>query len=423
MATTADALTPNDLGSDLHNGGGDDDRESSGCSSVVIKHNTGGKRKEKSLGALAVAVISWKNTETACNNPFTAEGTAAVTGFSQRRIYDVFNIFHGIGLIGKGKKAPKTYVWRGRDGMVSTLRELCQMDTLKDVVFSDTPAEKLGLKTLQSIMKSGQLLKISRICAYCFQRGVIKAQTPKDIIAELDAYIVQQLGLTLKFGRKLYDILNIFRTVGLFQKEGKASQYVWNDLFGESDQFFEKNDVYLKHLASVDINESRERNIISRAASSLTGMEVPVEPKVLPPRKSRQQRSYSISVSASSSDTDGEWLSEVSKAAYGIMAISDPIGAKLKKKRAAAAKKRARGDHTYNGKLSPSRRPQKPAEMPPAPIGNEGNTNDGIDARECMMYVPPPENEDAVVMMEIDLDFPALDGDDWNKLFDGQINL
>lgn len=153
----------------------------------------------------------------------------------RRRIYDIVNILEGFDIF--TKKIKNIYIWKGLDEFIFKLKMLEALDPDQADKIKFFKFERVSQTSKK---KSLTFLSLRFLREFCAKRSEVSFKSLISIFADKEK---NQLETKSKNGknkvRRLYDIVNVFKAIGLIGKEKKLigkDKYVW----GGSDGLIKK---------------------------------------------------------------------------------------------------------------------------------------------------------------------------------------
>lgn len=203
-------------------------------SSVPLNKDFGNyNRKEKSLGELSKRLLIMFGRVDQC--VISLDHVTQQLGVERRRIYDIINILESLGVV--FRKGKNSYQWKGLRSIHETIKRLQQENFAKfddkacqddlDSDDEDTHKGKSGVKREKSL----GLLSTGFIKLFLSWKGTISLEQAG---RKLSSENIEENKIKTKI-RRLYDIANVFSSLGLIKKtclESKKPAYEWVGLQG-----------------------------------------------------------------------------------------------------------------------------------------------------------------------------------------------
>jgi len=197
-------------------------------------------RKEKSLGELSKRLLIMFGRVDECI--ISLDSVTQQLGVERRRIYDIINILESLGVV--YRKGKNSYQWKGLKSIYDTIKKLqkenltkIEEEIIQDSSDDEDDSDKSKLNAVKR-EKSLGLLSTGFIKLFLSWKGTISLEQAG---RKLSSENIEENKIKTKI-RRLYDIANVFSSLGLIKKtclESKKPAYEWVGLQG-LDAFIER---------------------------------------------------------------------------------------------------------------------------------------------------------------------------------------
>jgi len=214
-------------------------------------------RKEKSLGELSKRLLMMFGRVDSC--VISLDTVTEQLGVERRRIYDIINILESLGVV--FRKGKNSYHWKGLKSIYETIKKLHKENSsskFEDVSQEDLDSDEDSDKN-QAVVKREKslgLLSVGFIRLFLSGKGTISLEQAG---RKLSSENIEENKIKTKI-RRLYDIANVFSSLGLIKKtclESKKPAYEYIGLPGL--------DAFIKRLN----NSSDEKEIFLEASQRM----------------------------------------------------------------------------------------------------------------------------------------------------------
>lgn len=202
-------------------------------------------RKEKSLEELSRKFLQMflSSSETL----ISLDRITDSLGVERRRIYDIINILESLNLV--TRKGKNNYRWNGFDRVYETIRgfEKVELKEMKKNSFHNFQIKR---------EKSLKLLSIGFLGLFLKWKGTMTLEEAAKNLSENLSENVMDHKIKTKI-RRLYDIANVFKSLGLIRKtllENKKPAFYWLGIAG-LDDFVQSNRKDLKRELNENLNQ------------------------------------------------------------------------------------------------------------------------------------------------------------------------
>ena len=210
------------------------------------------KKRESSLKHICTQILDHYSDQTEVEihlNEYSKK-----LNVERRRIYDIVNILEGFDIF--KKKVKNIYVWKGLDEFIFKLKML---EALKPEQAAKIKFFKFEKISQTNKKKSLTFLSLRFLRAFCAKTSEVSFKSLLAIFAEKEKSQIENKSKSGKNKvRRLYDIVNVFKAIGLIDREKKIigkDKYVWSGSKGLARKLKEirslKNDTL-----SVNITDS-----------------------------------------------------------------------------------------------------------------------------------------------------------------------
>lgn len=209
-------------------------------------------RKTKSLGLLAENFISTYSTTE--NAPISIDHAAKHLGVERRRIYDIINIFESLDIV--QRKCKNTYDWMGVQHLPQVFGKFQQdafleftQEAIENGLYQGASLNPRQVSTPLGQKKSLGKLSQQFVQLFLVGRKIMNLKEVSDKILGTTTENIR--GLKTKI-RRLYDIANVFLSLGLVQKlEGETRRDKPNFCWAYELSPREIRELYLKQESTI----------------------------------------------------------------------------------------------------------------------------------------------------------------------------
>jgi transcription factor E2F7/8 len=225
------------------------------------------KKPEKTLLQISSSILRMYFAQH--NVEICLKNLALELQIERRRVYDIVNIFEAFDIL--AKKSKNIYIWKGVDDFKRKLDMLECIDashTNQHLIFS------FEFKPVKSKKKMLTYTSIKVLRFLGLQSKLVSFNQIVDLCLETHAGNASVYDRKCSTTRRLYDIINVLRALGLISKVHSKQQkkfYRWNGKEGIEMQFLSLQTQRDSQTQFFDLCQRISPLGINKALSSLTG--------------------------------------------------------------------------------------------------------------------------------------------------------